>query len=383
MPRTPSIRYFESREAYYCQYQGRQHLLAAGPKDEPDGPVYRRAVERFAEVMHLREAESAADECAVSVVVSRYLFFLKREGRAKTLDVVRSLLEPAIAAFGHIRVRDLRPIVVTDWLAAMAEPPSNGASWRRRAWSTTTQANARDALCGVFNWAVKQGLISKNPIAGLARLEKRVRGKEAIIPEPLQDLLITLANPELAKFLRVLRGTGARPGEVIHADCKNYRPALGAIVFPWNPPPGEWRWKAGKKTKRDRVIHLTPELKEMVEAEVKGRRGKGRIFQTKRRQPWTYNNLRNRIALLTERPEVTAWCKENGSDPDKVVAYGFRHSFATRMILARCPVKLLADLMGTSVKQIEATYSHAHDDLDAMHQLFLQFSGGASGQPRS
>jgi hypothetical protein len=52
MPRTPQIRYFESRQAYYTQYQGRQHLLAVGPKDEPDGPTYQKAVQRFACVMH-------------------------------------------------------------------------------------------------------------------------------------------------------------------------------------------------------------------------------------------------------------------------------------------------------------------------------------------
>src|SRR5262249_12142617 len=140
MPRTPSIRYFESREAYYCQYQGRQHLLAAGPKDEPDGPVYRRAVERFAEVMHLREAERTADECPVSVVISRYCYFLKQEGRKKSLEVAKSLLVPAIAAFGHVRVRDLKPILVTDWLAAMADEPRKGDPVRRRAWGTTTRA---------------------------------------------------------------------------------------------------------------------------------------------------------------------------------------------------------------------------------------------------
>jgi hypothetical protein len=44
MPRCPSIRYFHSRKAYYTQYQGKQHLLAAGPKDEPDGPTYYTAI---------------------------------------------------------------------------------------------------------------------------------------------------------------------------------------------------------------------------------------------------------------------------------------------------------------------------------------------------
>jgi integrase len=382
MPRTPQVRYFESREAYYCQFQGKQHLLAAGPKDEPEGPTYRRAVERFALIMQVGEMDRTTDECPVSAVVTRYYHFLKQEGRKKTLQVMRSLLHPALTAFGHVRVRDLRPIVVTDWLAAMAEAPPRGDPFRRRAWGMTTRSNARDALGGAFTWAVRQGLISKNPIAGMGRLEKRTRGKEVVLPEALQDALVASANPELAKFLRVLRGTGARPGEVIHAECKHYRPRLGAVVFPWNPPPGEWRWKAGKKTRRDRVIYLSPDLVELVEAEIAARGGKGRIFQTKRRQPWTYGNLRNRISLLTGHKDVAEWCRENGFDPGKVVAYGFRHSFITRVIAAGAPIKLVADLCGTSVKQIEQTYSHAHDDHESMRRLFLQFTGGASAPPR-
>ncbi len=377
MPRTPSIRYFESRSAYYCQYHGRQHLLAAGPRDEPDGPVYRLAVKRFAEIMHLGEMERSEDTCPVSAVVARYYHFLDREGRKKTLLVTRSLLDPALVDFGHVRVRDLKPIHVTDWLARMAEDPGK-AKGRFRAWSLTTRSTALDTLSGAFSWGVRQGVISRNPIAGIARLEKRARGKEVVLPEGLQDALIANANPELAKFLRMLRGTGARPGEVIHAECKHYQPAKGAIVFPWNPPDGEWRWKAAKKTKRDRLLYLTPELRALVEEEVKARGGKGRIFQTARGVPWRYGNLRNRVALLATTPAVAGWCDEHGFDPGRVIVYGFRHSFITRMMTKGAPILLVANLCGTSVKQIERTYSHLHSDHDAMMRLFLQFSGAGA-----
>src|SRR5437870_728497 len=43
MPRTSSIRSFQSRKPYYTQYHGRQHLIAADDKDQPDGPTYRTA----------------------------------------------------------------------------------------------------------------------------------------------------------------------------------------------------------------------------------------------------------------------------------------------------------------------------------------------------
>jgi integrase len=200
----------------------------------------------------------------------------KTSRRKNTLHLVRTMLEPAIADFGHVKVRELKPIVVSDWLAKMADRGKKRAG-RERPWSGSTQKTALAALIRVFNWAKGQGIVTKNPVAGMAKPEKRVRGKEVVLPEPLQHLLIEVANPALAKFLRMLRGTGARPGEIIHAECRHYKGDIGDIVFHWNPAPGEYRWKAGKKPRRDRVIYLSPDLQELVEGEIEARGGKRRF----------------------------------------------------------------------------------------------------------
>jgi hypothetical protein len=66
MPRTSSIRYFKSRKAYYTQYRGRQFCLAAAPRDEPEGPTYRLAVQRFSELISVSEVEERADNSPIS-----------------------------------------------------------------------------------------------------------------------------------------------------------------------------------------------------------------------------------------------------------------------------------------------------------------------------
>jgi len=382
MPRTPSIRYYDSRSGYYTKYHGKQHLLAAGPKDEPDGPTYKKAVQRFSQIMHADETVRAEDNCLVSAVIARYYHFLDREKRKNTLHLARTMLDPAIADFGHAKVKELKPIIVSDWLTKMSDEKRRKAKGREKPWNQSTRNTAACVLNRVFNWAKGQGIVTRNPIAGLEKPEKLVRGNNVVLPEALQDLLIETANQELAKFLRMLRGTGARPGELIHADCKHYQARSGALVFPWNPTPGEYRWKCGRKTKRDRVIYLTPELKELVEGEIKARGGVGRIFQTVRGKNYQNNNLTNIIIKLASHKKVRMWCKENNFDAEKIMAYGFRHSYITRMLKASCPIKLLADLCGTSVAMIEETYSHAHDDHEAMRRLFLQFTAAAaSAQP--
>ena len=378
MPRTPSIRYFDSRKAYYTQYQGRQRLLAAGPKDEPDGPTYKAAVLRFSQLMHADDVERAEDNSLVSAIIVRYYHSLERENRKNTLHLARTMLDPAIADFGYVKVKELKPINVSDWLAKMAVRKSSG---REKPWNSSTQNTALGVLARTFNWAKAQGIITKNPVAGMAKPEKLVRGKEVVLPEVLQDLMIEVAHPALARVLRMLRGTGARPGEVINVDCKHYRPEIGAFIFPWNPPPGEYRWKTAKQTKRDRVIYLTDELRALVEKEIEARGGIGRIFLTERRKHLNNNNLTNSVLKLARHKRIRDWCDKHGFDPGKIMCYGFRHAYITKMLKASCPIKLLADLCGTSVYQIEKTYSHAHDDMLAMRRLFLQFNGASAAPP--
>jgi integrase len=331
-----------------------QHLLAAGPKDEPDGPTYKAAVLRFSQLLHLAPTKPN-DSKTVGTVIIQYFHKLKREGRANTLRTSRNKLDPAIQEFGHVKVSDLKPYVVNDWLDKMTT------------WNTTSKHMGVSRLLAALNWAKSEGSIADNPIADMAKPESRQRGADMVIPAPLLSLLVEAANSQLAKLLTFLRETGCRPGEAIHAEAKHYRPGL--IVFPWNPPPGAWRWKNAAKKKRDRIIYLTPALEELIRPSQPGP-----IFLTSRGKVWTENNLVISLITLRRKKVITDWCVANHFDSEKIMAYSFRHTYITRMLLAGCPIKLLADLCGTSVVMLERVYSHAHDDQEAMRKLFLHFS---------
>jgi integrase len=371
VPRTPGIRYFASRGAYYTQYRGKQHLLARGPKDEPEGPTFKAARKAYDALLDADPVNrGGGDQTATSAIITRYYFMLEQEGRSRTLHLARTLLHPAIAALGHVKVKDVKPYMVREWIDRMTQ------------WNSSTRNTAISALLRAYNWARGEGITTVNPIAGISKPEKRVRGKEVVIPEGLMDVLIGSANREFAKVLRLLRGTGCRPGEAMNARCRHYRKDVGALVFSWNDE--AFRWKNAKKVKRDRVIYLPPDLVDMVEAEIAARRGPDDyLFQTVRRVNWTANNLVNRLDKLLGHKLVRAWCEKNAFTPDKVMCYSFRHSYITRMLLASCPIKVLADLCGTSVLMIERNYSKASDDHAAMRKLFLQFNGASSSPPPS
>jgi hypothetical protein len=73
LPRTPSIRYFKSRQAFYCQYRGHQYPLAKGPDDRPDGPTFLAAVEEFGRVMAEGTRETTKDGIHVHLLCELFL----------------------------------------------------------------------------------------------------------------------------------------------------------------------------------------------------------------------------------------------------------------------------------------------------------------------
>jgi hypothetical protein len=119
MPRTPQVRYFDSRKAYFTTCKGRQVPLASGPKDEPDGPTSKAAVKKFSEVMQVGEAAKAEDDSLVITVLDLYAVHLKNQQRLKTLDILLRCTKSAVEDFGPVKVRDLKPLHVQAWLDRM------------------------------------------------------------------------------------------------------------------------------------------------------------------------------------------------------------------------------------------------------------------------
>src|SRR5438309_1032093 len=106
--RRPSVRYFDSRGAYYCQWQGRQHRLASGPDDAPTGPTYLGALEAFKRLMQLGAVGEAGDRNTVRVVLETYLQHIEGKRKPGTLVVRLKAYKPFVAAHGETPVGDLK-----------------------------------------------------------------------------------------------------------------------------------------------------------------------------------------------------------------------------------------------------------------------------------
>jgi integrase len=194
--------------------------------------------------------------------------------------------------------------------------------------------------------------------------------------DELMDLLIAEAyrnkmrSREWGDFLWALRLTGARPGEIRHAEAHNYQ--KGRLVFRWNATKG-YVHKTAKKTQRDRIIYLTPELQAHVEALVR-KQPTGPIFRTPRDTPWSTTSVGNKWRWLVSRTKVVEYCERHDIDPNGLKPYFFRHSFLSRWIEDGGDIYIVAQLCGTSVKMVEKRYGHPN--VDKLHERYLAFMAG-------
>jgi integrase len=267
--------------------------------------------------------------------------------------------------FGKLRVRELQPHMVEDYIARQSHR-----------WNSTSQCHAGQLILGAVSWARKKGFIATDPLRGRVDLPAPIlRGREARMSEELMDLLIEESSKnqhkstEFGELLWVLRQTGARPGEIRHAEAFNYE--KGKLVFRWNATKG-YIWKNAKRTQRDRVIFLTPEVQAHVEKLIAANPS-GPIFRTPRDASWSLTSVCNKWRWLLKRPRVIASCKQHGIEIGSLKMYNFRHSWACNYLDTTGDIFGAALMLGTSVKMLQQRYFHM--DMDRLHEKYLAYMG--------
>jgi integrase len=370
MPATPQINYFESRKGYYTQLKKRQFLLASGPKDEPDGPTYHQAVKKFSEIIHCGKADRAEDDNLVITILDRYAVFLKNQGRERTLDMFRRCCDSAVQEFGHLKYKELKIMHVQAWLDKMGLERGRSRGNRIRKWGHTMKRLAVDKLQAAFSWCVQQGMITRNLINGPARQSLGIRrkgisrGRDYVLPSGEHGKVVGAAKPYFADLLEFLHGTGCRPGEVYNATAKNFDRAQGAIVYRHDAELPDYVHKTARRTGKDRVIYLNADLRAMVER-LSLKYPTGPLFRNRDGRPWTNSSVHLMLKRLRTRLKLAA---------GKMIAYSYRHTFATNWLLDGGSIKVLADLMGNSVTMIERHYGHLDVDPGRLQQLLAAFT---------
>lgn len=367
--RKPQVRYFESRKAFYCQFQGKQHKLAVGPDDSPSGPTYLAALDAFRQVVQMGSVQHAKDRNTVRAVLETYLQHKQGKLKGSTLERRLYSFRPFCAAYGETAVGDLTHFMVEDFIARRREPRKAARKHagqtrdRTYAWGDAAVTAFMENLAAAFNWAVKSSLISANPVADMERPAARSRSRDCVLtPDQHRLVLAACRTRSLRNMVTALEHTGARPSELVAATAADWGDALGAIVYYGDDRrrQDEFRHKtAGKK--KDRVINFTGEALAMMRSLVR-EHPTGALFRTVRGQGYADKSVVQCFRALRERIGIP-----------KLTPYSYRHTFATRWLLAGRSIEVLAELLGNSPNTIRKHYAHLCSDRLAIRRHLEEF----------
>lgn len=279
----------------------------------------------------------------------------------RALNSYHSVAMGFVQCQGELPLTEVRPHHVTEWIDGRTD------------WSACTKYQAWSRVVTCFRWNAVEGHSAINPLAGVkrpARYYATARGAEYVLPAGLAATLLAASRGRWRAFLHALLTTGARPGELANAIAANYDPADRVIIHRGDEQKGFIHKTARTKKygPRDRVIHLDDTTLAHV-AKYAGRGGL--LFPSNDGGKWTGGRIAARWRRMLAVAQVVKWMARNGHDADHVIPYSCRHTWITNAIRKGTPIKVIADLTGTSAAMIERHYSHVASDRGAMRSAFL------------
>jgi integrase len=213
----------------------------------------------------------------------------------------------------------------------------------------------REAQCAAacLSFAVRRGLIPRNPLAGM-RSEPTHHDRDFAIPKEDVQAILARCPSWLRQFLTVLYGTGMRRGECLKLEWKEIDLDAGMIHLPAH------KTKAGKK----RDVTLSSNIRLVFE-----------MLPRDGASPWVWPCPRRAGQHLHENTLSRYWRKARdaagvkGPDGQEVWLHSLRHTFATDMIITGMPIELVMHMCGWSGPTMAARYiNFAKRHLEATRQ---------------
>lgn len=353
--RTPQVRYWASKGAYMCEYQGKQRVLCRGAESQEN---YQAALNEYTAMIcgQTSPAETAAKQHTYQALWDAFVADQSSSKRATTIALRERYILPFLVKFGQRLVSHVLPHEILTWLAEMRKERKHPRNGKLICWKDGSIRNFWHSVNRLCNWGVKTKLISDNPVKGQEVPSKGCRGEICLIlPEHHAAIMAHEKNVDWREYFICLQLTGCRPGEMANATSSHYDSDRQALVFTKRKKgSGEFNHKTSGKGK-DRVIYLTGEALAIVKRRVAER--KGALFGFSGKQ------VANKFT-----------CLQKATGLRHLIAYGYRHSFCTEWLLQNRSIDVLAILVGTSVQMITDHYSHLVNYKQELRHMMFEFN---------
>lgn len=349
--RRPKPWFRTSKNAWYVQYHGKKILIGEHPNGAPPPKQTKgtwNAPQAILDAFYKLMASDPAnlpksDEIPTAQVCDLFLSHSERHNERATYLWYKHFLQSFSTLYGRTAAHELKPIHVSKWLDAN--------TWKGG------RRNAVIAVKRAFNWADKQGVLSPNP---LRNVEKPPAGRRTrlVTPAERDEILAAVKDRNFREFLTALYLTGCRPSEVSRVTAANVNLDLGVWIFDQH--------KTGKKTGKPRIIYLSPEMLEMSRRLI-AEHPEGPLFPSRKLGPFSKNAIRIRFRRLREKlPHLKG-----------VVAYAYRHSYASDALVNGVGIAEVAELLGhTDTRMVSKHYGHLNQKVAHMRDAAKRATGG-------
>ncbi|HXX50205.1 MAG TPA: tyrosine-type recombinase/integrase [Xanthobacteraceae bacterium] len=250
---------------------GRQHVRSIGRF----GPLTPDQARLRARAILLNPAAPPEGD-SFSVMVERYLAQRRQRLRISTLVEMERHLRKHSAALARLK---LEAITRRDIAGVLAQHPG------------IVRNRIRGSLLAMFNWAIREGLIERNPVAGTGKLEERAR--ERVLSEAeIRQLWHALPSGDYGRIVKLLVLTGQRREEIARLRWDEIDG--DRIVLP----------AARTKNKREHTLLLSKQALAILGERAEGSvfnfknwdRAKARLDRALGFAPWCLHDLRRTMA---------------------------------------------------------------------------------------
>jgi integrase len=299
-------------------------------------------------------------------VLNAYLAAMDGKCKPRTFKLRLDACKLFGERYGQYRCSDIKPLHVHEIIAERRQGRVVKGQFHK--WGDGQAGVFILSLKAGFNWAVKQQMIDRNPLATVSVPKSVTKSRERVLtPAEHATVLAALTGPRTACLRRLvvaLENTGARPGELTNAKVGDWRPDIGALFYHRDTARREGEFSHKSSRKKDRVIYFTGEALEMVRELVRDKPADALIFPTRTGRNYTDRGLNSCFKGIRERTGI-----------GHLVPYVYRHTFATRWLKAGESIEILATALGNTPAVIMHHYSHLLHEFDAVRDHIERVRG--------